>query len=99
MHKSVYFSAGIGRTGTFIVIDYLLRQAKAESHIDVFRTVTDMRYQRANFVQTDVSVYRSLPLTVTYLLHCICLHFNTICIRFMQWNKDPGWTTYVKITR
>ena len=50
-----HFSAGIGRTGTFIAIDYLLRQAKAESHIDVFRTVTDMRYQRTNFVQTDVS--------------------------------------------
>ena len=50
-----YFSAGIGRTGTFIVTDYLIRQAKAESHLDVFRTVTDMRYQRANFVQTDVS--------------------------------------------
>ena len=28
-----YFSAGIGRTGTFIAIDYLLRQAKAESYI------------------------------------------------------------------
>ena len=47
------------------MIDYLLRQAKAERHIDVFRTVTDMRYQRANFVQTDVSVYMSLSLPVT----------------------------------
>ena len=28
-----YFSAGIGRTGTFIAIDYLLWQAKAESYI------------------------------------------------------------------
>ena len=53
-----HFSAGIGRTGTSIAIDYLLRQAKAESHIDVFRTVTDMRYQRTNFVQTDVSNVR-----------------------------------------
>ena len=53
--QCIHYSAGIGRTGTFIVIDYLIRQAKAESHLDVFRTVTDMRYQRANFVQTDVS--------------------------------------------
>jgi len=49
-------SAGIGRTGTFIAMDYLLRQAAEEDQIDIFRTVTDMRYQRANFVQMDVSV-------------------------------------------
>jgi len=37
-------------------MDYLLRQAAEEDQIDIFRTVTDMRYQRANFVQMDVSV-------------------------------------------
>ncbi|XP_052257824.1 uncharacterized protein LOC127862660 isoform X2 [Dreissena polymorpha] len=50
----VHCSAGIGRTGTFIALDYLIRQAHAEKTIDVFRTVTDMRYQRSNFVQTDI---------------------------------------------
>ncbi|XP_052775132.1 uncharacterized protein LOC128213461 isoform X2 [Mya arenaria] len=50
----VHCSAGIGRTGTFIALDFLIQQAKEEPDIDVFRTVTDMRYQRANFVQTDI---------------------------------------------
>ena len=54
------YSAGIGRTGTFIGLDYLVKQAQAENHIDVFRTVTDMRYQRTNFVQTDVSMHNKL---------------------------------------
>ena len=58
----IYFSAGIGRTGTFIALDYLLRQAHSESHVDVYRTVIDMRYQRVNFVQTDVSGYGKLLL-------------------------------------
>lgn len=50
----VHCSAGIGRTGTFVALDFLLRQAHAEAYIDVFNTVTDMRYQRTNFVQTDI---------------------------------------------
>ncbi|XP_045159787.1 uncharacterized protein LOC123525102 isoform X2 [Mercenaria mercenaria] len=50
----VHCSAGIGRTGTFVALDYLLKQAHVEPKIDVFRTVTDMRYQRTNFVQTDI---------------------------------------------
>lgn len=55
-----YSSAGIGRTGTFVVLDYLLRQAKEETHIDIFNTVKQMRNERTNFVQTDVSVIISL---------------------------------------
>ncbi|KAL4235732.1 hypothetical protein ACF0H5_004124 [Mactra antiquata] len=50
----VHCSAGIGRTGTFVVLDYLLRQAKEESYIDIFKTVKAMRNERTNFVQTDI---------------------------------------------
>ncbi|XP_060599714.1 uncharacterized protein LOC132753277 isoform X2 [Ruditapes philippinarum] len=50
----VHCSAGIGRTGTFVALDYLLKQAHVEPKIDLFKTITDMRYQRTNFVQTDI---------------------------------------------
>ncbi|NXA32342.1 PTPRK phosphatase, partial [Eudromia elegans] len=46
------FSAGIGRTGTFIALDFLLKMAKAEGKVDVFRCVQKLREQRVNMVQT-----------------------------------------------
>ncbi|KAK3602046.1 hypothetical protein CHS0354_021141 [Potamilus streckersoni] len=50
----IHCSAGIGRTGTLIVLDYLLKQSKVEDYIDVFRCIVEMRYQRTNFVQTQI---------------------------------------------
>ena len=50
------FSAGVGRTGTYIAIDYLIQQARAEGNIDVMTLVHQMRTQRVNMVQTRVSL-------------------------------------------
>ena len=48
-------SSGVGRPGTFIALDYLLDQAKAEHLVDVWSCVHQLRADRVNMVQTLVS--------------------------------------------
>lgn len=62
----VHCSAGIGRTGTFIVIDLLLDQIKRESvncEIDIQRTILELRAQRSGMVQTEAQ-YKFVYLAV-----------------------------------
>lgn len=51
----VSFSAGIGRTGTFIALDLLTFKGEALGYVDIFGCLTDLRSQRVNLVQTPVS--------------------------------------------
>uniref|UniRef100_A0A8C1FPH1 protein-tyrosine-phosphatase n=1 Tax=Cyprinus carpio carpio TaxID=630221 RepID=A0A8C1FPH1_CYPCA len=59
----VHCSAGVGRTGCFIVIDAMLERVKQEKTIDVYGHVTLMRSQRNYMVQTEeqyVFIYEAL---------------------------------------
>ena len=56
--KHYDFSAGIGRTGTFLAVDYLLEQAEVEGVVDVVRYTYLMRSNRMNMIQTPVSLWR-----------------------------------------
>ena len=49
-----YFSAGIGRTGTFIALDTAYNQAKIEGAVRIFDVVTTIREQRVKMIQTRV---------------------------------------------
>ncbi|XP_052097034.1 receptor-type tyrosine-protein phosphatase T-like isoform X7 [Mytilus californianus] len=48
----IHCSAGIGRTGTFIALDYIVNEANDLKYIDVFKCVETLRRQRVNMVQT-----------------------------------------------
>ncbi|KAL6478177.1 hypothetical protein MHYP_G00140120 [Metynnis hypsauchen] len=59
----VHCSAGVGRTGTFIVIDAMMDMMHAEGRVDVFGFVTRIRNQRCQLVQTDMQysfIYQAL---------------------------------------
>ncbi|XP_046579431.1 uncharacterized protein LOC124287019 [Haliotis rubra] len=62
------FSAGIGRTGTYIAVENLVEQAKAEDVVDVVSFVSNMRGQRKNMIQTKeqyMFVYHAVARAVT----------------------------------
>jgi protein tyrosine phosphatase len=52
----VHCSAGVGRTGTFIALEYLLEQAKSEGKVDVLGCIYKIRESRVNMVQTPVTL-------------------------------------------
>jgi len=54
MPRSLICSAGVGRSGAIIALDYLFEQARAESRVDVFKCVVKMRERRPNMIQTQV---------------------------------------------
>ncbi|XP_062862794.1 protein tyrosine phosphatase receptor type Eb [Trichomycterus rosablanca] len=59
----VHCSAGVGRTGTFIVIDAMMNMMHAEGRVDVFASVSRIRNQRCQLVQTDMQysfIYQAL---------------------------------------
>lgn len=73
----VHCSAGIGRTGTFIVIDMILDQIDREgrdTEIDIQRTTEMVRSQRSGMVQTEAQykfVYFAVQHHINILLQRI----------------------------
>ena len=56
----VHCSAGVGRTGTFITLDYMLERIKTEKSLNIFEFVTGLRKQRVLMVQKVVSTNDTL---------------------------------------
>ena len=50
----VYYSAGVGRTGTFITIDIALEQINSEGVVGIYNIVDKLRHQRPLMVQSQV---------------------------------------------
>ncbi|KAL4842533.1 hypothetical protein H8958_012348 [Nasalis larvatus] len=69
----VYCSAGIGWTGTYIVIDILIdiiREKGVDCDIDVPKTIQMVRSQRSGMVQTEAQ-YRFIYMVVQHYIETL----------------------------
>ncbi|XP_061167520.1 receptor-type tyrosine-protein phosphatase eta-like [Saccostrea echinata] len=62
----VHCSAGVGRSGTFIVLDRLLQEIKERDMVDIFSIVHDLRKERVWMVQTEQQY--------------VCIHQCLLCV-------------------
>ena len=51
----VHCSAGVGRTGTLVMLDIMMDRLKAEDSINVYEVLRQLRSKRMYMVQTQVS--------------------------------------------
>ena len=52
----VHCSAGVGRTGAFIVLDSMMERMKSEDTLNIYEFVNHLRTQRVLMVQTQVGL-------------------------------------------
>lgn len=55
-NDNIVYSAGVGRTGTYISLETLLKQAKAKGFVDAYTCVSEMRERRPCMIQTLVNM-------------------------------------------
>ena len=49
------FSAGVGRTGCFVILDNLIQHIRDHDWVDIFGLACEMRQHRNHMIQTEVS--------------------------------------------
>ena len=56
MFFSLIYSAGVGRTGTYIILDTIIGKIQSgEDNVDIFGDILNIRNCRMNMVQTEVN--------------------------------------------
>ena len=83
----VHCSAGVGRTGTFILLDSVMQQIKREGTLSVFNVLKNLRGQRMKMVQTKVN-YMTTPSCIhvylcIYIFVCevlLIMYAGPVCV-------------------
>jgi len=97
----VYCSAGVGRSGTFIVLDRILQHIKSQDTVDIFSTVAELRRERVWMVQTEVRIH-SLHLgreLLCLFLDLIILRNENQCMKIIKISTCRASHEYGKKTR
>lgn len=82
------FSAGVGRTGTYIAIDVLSETGKMHNKINIAEYVKKMRRNRMNMVQTYVIIDNN-PNKFSTTINMIIIKINMeVCMRLNMKNKN-----------
>ena len=76
------YSAGVGRTGTYISVDRLLQHMQDHDDIDIFNLVLELREYRCRMVQTEVGSLQRIHMctchiTCGYWCVHVTLHVDT----------------------
>ena len=76
----VHCSAGVGRTGTFILLDSVMQQIKREGTLSVFNLLKNLRGQRMKMVQTKVSCMNTASYTLFIPLVYLRIVLRGVCV-------------------
>ncbi|XP_066936907.1 receptor-type tyrosine-protein phosphatase S-like isoform X3 [Clytia hemisphaerica] len=94
----VHCSAGVGRTGTYIVMDVNLKRIKTEQNIEIYNYLQHIRSQRNHMVQTEsqyVFIHDALLEYLTFGTTEINVRDLRDYVKKLQQTVDSGMETHL----